>query len=240
MNIKTIIVRYKLFFLAIVSLVAFSGCIPKIQYEPVADPIPAPSLSGTIDEIVAVVKEGIDDVKEKLEEEGALEEESLEPPESMVISSTFVQYKGAWFDVLYPDNFIIHEREKAYDTASNFDGVAFASPDGAMEFYVYSPQWGGISKYETVLETEKVSSSKTVEQEQIFSESRLVLQHEKKIEWVTIDALNGEYARSYVVTTEENNTVRYLFGIKYATLEDLEAARIAYEAFKASLIQYAD
>src|SRR5262249_28258696 len=51
---------------------------------------------------------------------------------------------GAWFDVAIPPNFTAIPINKSSSSATGYDGARFVQQDGAVEFYVYSPQWSGL------------------------------------------------------------------------------------------------
>jgi hypothetical protein len=51
-------------------------------------------------------------------------------------------FEGAWFQVAYPADFVAVPSLPSA-TAEGYDSAFFRSPDGAVEFYVFAPQWGG-------------------------------------------------------------------------------------------------
>ncbi|TAK05544.1 hypothetical protein EPO33_00105 [Patescibacteria group bacterium] len=133
-------------------------------------------------------------------------------------------WRGTWFDVKYPPGFAA--RVGAEDSAF------FTSPDGKVEFYVYSPLWGGDAAADVGLNsaTERLVDEKT----QVDGPTTT--------HWVTIAAKDGSYTRSWVDIKDDNfgSPVNHAFGIKYKDAAAYAGWRDAYLAFKASLVQYAD
>lgn len=137
-------------------------------------------------------------------------------------------FKGAWFDIKYPVGFKTVIREPAATGGGEgkaCDGVSFLSPDGLVEFYIYSPQWGGNPQWILRREGEKQTSY------------RVQREGDKTVTYVTRQGPG--YTRSYA-DYRQYETVRWVFGYQYAS----EAARKAYNPlylkFKQSLQQYAD
>ena len=140
---------------------------------------------------------------------------------------TYLPYSGAWFDIEYPADFIIREREKS-PTGSGYDGVVFREQNGDVEFYVYSPQWSGTSEFETQLENEELLEETTQED---FG---------KTVTFIKLHDIDDNYYREYKVFEENEGTVRYLYGFKYKT-EKLHTKYLdAYNHFANTLVQYAD
>lgn len=55
-------------------------------------------------------------------------------------------YRGAWFEVKYPSDFTAQGSMGSGSAEDDqFDSAFFTSPDGEVEFYIFSPQWGGES-----------------------------------------------------------------------------------------------
>lgn len=139
-------------------------------------------------------------------------------------------WRGTWFDVKYPPGFATH--------AGAEDSAFFTSPDGKVEFYVFSPLWGGDAAADIGLNpvTERLVEEKTME------DTSNEEQGPKTTHWVTIAAKDGSYTRSWVDIKDENygSPVNHTFGIKYKDAASYAGWRDAYLAFKGSLVQYAD
>jgi hypothetical protein len=57
----------------------------------------------------------------------------------------WLTYTGAWFKTEYPTNFNVVPVSKSSSSKDGYDGVKFVGVKDRVEFYVYSPQWGGLS-----------------------------------------------------------------------------------------------
>lgn len=78
--------------------------------------------------------------------------------------SEWKAYKGAWFAIEYPPDFIVKPSLKS-TSAKGYYSAYFASPDGSVKFYVFSPQWNGLpSDFALNPETEEYISEKIEDQ----------------------------------------------------------------------------
>lgn len=147
-------------------------------------------------------------------------------------------YRGSYFDIKYPREFIAKPTEPVQT-----DEAYFSSPDGAVEFFVFSPLWAGDPEnYLEVAPTEEIVSEKTETGEALPNQLK---DSERIIRWVTIKAKDESYYRSFVSIKEQvredgGSELHHVFGIKYKDNETYEKYKDAYEAFKNSLEQYAD
>ena len=135
-------------------------------------------------------------------------------------------YEGAWFSIDFPADF----RERSSipsSTADGYDSAFFVSPDGEVEFYVYSPQWGG--------DPGDIALDPKTER---MGDQAVSAEGGKTVRRWTIEAKDGSYRRSYVETRE--GTVSWVIGIRYADDEALARYRGAYVRFKGSIRQLAD
>lgn len=143
------------------------------------------------------------------------------------------KHNGDYFSVTFPEDFTAIE--------INGDEVRIVSPDESVEFYVYSPLWDGQpATYLEIWETEELadeSSTITIKED--------VYRDNVQTRWVTAQARDGSYIRSYMYqrscnTSELLDCVSYAFGIKYRDQQAYARYRDAYKAFKASLVQFSD
>lgn len=154
-------------------------------------------------------------------------------------------YKGDWFDISYPKDFTASPTtpQRVYNgiTQVDTDEARFLSPDKSVEFFVYSPQWYGEPKeYTNVAPTEKIISEKI---EETKASERPGQYGDTLMRWVTIEANDGSYSRSFVSIQQQLGTgseLHHVFGIKYKNKAAYDTYKNAYVAFKASLKQYAD
>jgi hypothetical protein len=151
-------------------------------------------------------------------------------PESIPYTNTNIRsYVGAWFTIHYPSDFIVHPSMPSSTSADGFDSARFTSPDGLVEFYVFSPQWDG-QAYDIELKPES---------EYLFDKELRNLRDKTEILF-TIAAKDGSYKRSYRETTMYQSNVRWILGIKYASQMAYQKYQDAFVRFKKSLTQYAD
>lgn len=146
-------------------------------------------------------------------------------------------YYGSFFKISYPQDFksspdgpkdTYPESDMEYIET---DEAVFTSQDGVVQFYVFSPQWGGTSKWESALENEKLVSSKTTEQEQEIGGM-------STITYMTFEAKDGSYTRS--ISIKETENTKMAFGVKYPDIETYRLFKPEYLEFKKSLEQFAD
>lgn len=135
-------------------------------------------------------------------------------------------YKGAWFDVYYPSVFKVVPREPG--AANRPDGASFLSPDGKVEFYVFSPQWSGNPTWH-----QKRPGEKCVSYRQQKKGTRTVT-------WVTYRAGDGSYERALEDLADATLNCRRIVAFRYRNQSAYRAYRPQYLKFKASLVQYAD
>ena len=146
---------------------------------------------------------------------------------SLVTSAQTATFKGAWFQIQYPSNFIATGSMKSL-TADGFDSAVFTSPNKQVEFYVFSPQWEGEANDIKLQGQEKLINTKT----QISGDT--------EITWWTITSPNGTYQRSYVQKTHKIFHTTCIFGIMYKNAKAFDLYKKEYANFKNSLQPFAD
>lgn len=143
-------------------------------------------------------------------------------------SQGWLTYKGAWFEVKYPSNFKVRPSSRS-SSGQGYDSVFFSSPDGSVEFYVFSPQWNG-----DPADIEMNSQSEVqVSQSSDKQAGRIVRR-------MTIRARDNSYLRSFEDTEDTTTNTRKVFGIKYRNEAAYSRYRQSYLTFKQSLRQFAD
>ena len=146
---------------------------------------------------------------------------------ALVEQVEYEKYTGAWFTVEFPGNFSVTPSLQSTTRTEGYDSVVFTSPDGKVQFYIFSPQWSGVAT-DIALQSGEEETEHTTD-----TENGLIVER-----W-TIKADNGQYSRSYE-STSETGGINRIFGIRYLSSEDLERYRAEYLHFKNSLQQYAD
>lgn len=174
-----------------------------------------------------------DDTINYIQKEINLNGEEFEEKEDDVLTELAV-YKDSWFEIQYPINFTAYPNEPI-DKFENYEFVKtdeahFLSANGSVEFFVYSPQWGGNPlSYLIKADNEEIENEKTTVDD---IDSDIVLK------WVTIKNKEGKYTRSYY--SKQTESTHLVFGIKYKDQTSYDLFKEDYKAFKKSLIQYAD
>ncbi|MBN8221131.1 MAG: hypothetical protein J0L53_09400 [Spirochaetes bacterium] len=138
------------------------------------------------------------------------------------------KYSGAWFDVVYPGTFKVMPSLASSGVSGKYDSAHFESPDKAVRFYIFSPQWAGETPDIAVKAGETEKTEKT-EKSGGFTRR-----------WYTITPKGEGFTRSYVENTSEDKTVRWVIGIEYKDKKSYEIYKKDYLQFKKSLKQFAD
>jgi RNA polymerase subunit RPABC4/transcription elongation factor Spt4 len=137
-------------------------------------------------------------------------------------------FTGAWFKITAPSDFIVKPSMKS-SSGSGYESAFFDSPDGDVEFYVFSPQWGGEPNDINIdANTEKVISTLTQTSNGLTKT------------WDVIQALDGSYYRSYQDTKTQGGNIHWIIGLKYKSKAAHEKYEKAYLSFKKSLTQFSD
>ena len=109
---------------------------------------------------------------------------------------------------------------KSRTSIKGCDSAFFISPDGLVEFYVFSPQWNGEpSDISINTETENLISEKTDKQ------------GGKTVRWLTIGARDKRYLRSYVDRENKTQNTRFVTGINYPDQDVYNSYREMYLKF---------
>lgn len=213
-----------------VFLLLGAGC----QQEQAQEQEQAVSLPPAVEELQA---QPVPETEKQDKSEAVVDEE---PPQIGV-----TLFRGSWFDIKYPQDFTaipaapttVHDGKTYVQT----DEAYFTSPDGAVEFFVYSPLWAGDPKtYLTITPTEELVSEKT---DEVKEDERPGQFGDRIVHWVTVKAKDGSYYRSSVSIREQvgsGSELHHVFGIKYQDSASYEKYKEQYVAFKESLHQYSD
>ncbi len=165
------------------------------------------------------------------------------PPSPVPVGTTL--YHGSWFSLAYPASFTARpltptQRVGATSRVTT-DEAFFTSPDQRVEFFVYSPLWGGDpASYLEIAPTEVLVDERIQEQGEGEVPGTI---GSTATRWVTVRAQDGSYMRSFVSLKKQINTgsdVHHVFGIRYRHDAAYQDYKAAYVAFKASLQQYTD
>lgn len=151
------------------------------------------------------------------------------PCRSRATSSTF---KGAFFAISYPSDFKVRPSKFNSPNTPDYpavDSAFFTSPDGTVEFYVFSPLWNGTPN-DIVLSdsTEEVVSRKIEEKDGVI------------IRRATVRAKDYSYYRSIEDVENTKLNTRRVFGVKYKNQHAYDEYKQKYLKFKNSLEQFSD
>jgi hypothetical protein len=136
-------------------------------------------------------------------------------------------YQGAWFTINYPDDFMPRNSMRSLTSTEGYDSAFFLSPDGLVEFYIFSPQWNGIP------------ADININRQTEYMLDRDIRKRSDKTEILyTIAAKDGSYKRSYRETRQYD--VNWVLGIRYSSQKAYDKYQQAYVRFKESLEQFAD
>ncbi len=138
-------------------------------------------------------------------------------------------FNGEWFSIGYPSDFTVRPSIKSRTSIKGCDSAFFISPDGLVEFYVFSPQWNG----------EPSDISINTEIEEMISE-KTDKQGANTVRRFTIGARDRSYLRSYVDRENKAQNTSFVTGIKYPDQDVYNNYREIYLKFVKSLKQYAD
>lgn len=145
-------------------------------------------------------------------------------------------YRGSYFDIEYPKEFSAASLSSEGPGYVEKNEARFTSPDGSVEFFIFSPSWGGDpTNYLIIAPTEQIVDDTSSESGSGYNR--------KIIRWVTVESKDGSYYRSFVSIKEQVGTgsdLHHVFGIKYINNDAYDRYRNAYISFKESLRQYAD
>lgn len=141
----------------------------------------------------------------------------------------YKKFEGAWFSIKFPENFSARNSMKSSTHSDGFDSAVFTSPDGKVQFYVFSPQWSGNP-------TDILVNKKT----EILMDSSVEQKGKNKVKRWVIAANNGSYQRAYEETIDTESKTNQIFGIVYNPELYKDEYKKEYLHFKNSLVQYAD
>jgi hypothetical protein len=137
-------------------------------------------------------------------------------------------FTGAWFTVTVPADFTARPSMQSR-SGSGYESAFFDSPEGDVEFYIFSPQWGGDPTDNNIDNNiEKITST-------YHETSKGLIK-----KWTEIQALDGSYFRAYQDTKVQNGTIHWIIGLKYKSKAAYAKYKPAYLSFKKSLKQFSD
>jgi hypothetical protein len=151
--------------------------------------------------------------------------------QSKASSAESTTFRGAYFEIKHPKDFVAKPLDAK--VAKEASAATFSSPDGAMTFYIFSPQWGGDAPSIALDTSREVEASRKAEK----GKSSGV---EGKYTWTTIAAKDKSYTRIYQDFLATDGSIHWVIGMKYKSDAVLQQYKSQYAAFKTSLRQLSD
>jgi len=149
--------------------------------------------------------------------------------ESKRTTNEWETFNGTYFRISYPKDFLVKPSIKADASDGLFDSVFFISPDGTVEFYIYSPLWNGNASDITFDDAKELS----------ISDKTNVID-EYIVTYMTFEAKDKSYTRSYVYKENFKTNNLTVFGINYRNRDDYDKYIEDYSRFKKSIEQWSD
>lgn len=154
-------------------------------------------------------------------------------------TAPYAKYHGAWFDIDYPVGWKATPFSRSATSTTGSNSARFTSPNGSVEFYVFSPQWNGNPK-EIALDPKR----ETLVSHRVVRTSRVKITggylYNNVANWYTARAKDHSYERSWVDVEDQGLNVRHVFGIKYRHQAGYQKYRPQYSHFCNSLEQFSD
>jgi hypothetical protein len=174
----------------------------------------------------------------------ALSFSAMSQAEERLDPQGWLTYTGAWFTIKYPTNFSVVPLSKSSTSIDGYDGVKFVAAKDLVEFYIYSPQSGGLQADYTNEISAKVGSEKTetdkTQTKDYVVEGKVIETNAIIKRIIVISAKNNSYRRTFEMSEDYLNATRLIFGFRYPDKARFKNYLPSYEAFKNSLLQYAD
>ncbi|MBF0544066.1 MAG: hypothetical protein HQM08_06525 [Candidatus Riflebacteria bacterium] len=137
-------------------------------------------------------------------------------------------YKGAWFEVFYPSDFVAKPSLISKNKLNEFDSISFAPLNQSVEFYVFAPLYG--YSPEDIGPRSNENQVSSVEKKKGLIITRTTVYSDKE----------GKYVRTVIDTTDtgpRNTFARHCFGFKYSDKATFEAYNKVFQQFQKSLVQ---
>ena len=130
-------------------------------------------------------------------------------------------FGGGGFEVSYPNTFRAIGSQRSPEK-NGYESVFFTSPDGAVEFYIFSPTNKGVPNDIDVKINEKISPIQVTSGKSVSARF-----------W-TITAKDNSYTRAYHESIDSKTGSNWIVGIKYKSQAAYNKYKYDYLAFKKS------
>jgi len=140
---------------------------------------------------------------------------------SIQATAQFKPFLGAGFEVSYPNSFMAIGSKRSSEV-NRYESVFFTSPDGSVEFYIFSPTNKGVPNDIDVKINEKISPIQVTSGKAVSARF-----------W-TITAKDNSYTRAYHESIDSKTGSNWIVGIKYKSQAAYNKYKNDYLAFKKS------
>jgi len=140
---------------------------------------------------------------------------------SIQATAQFNLFGGAGFEVSSPNTFRAIGSQRSPEK-NGYESVFFTSPDGAVEFYIFSPINKGVPNDIDVKINEKISPIQLTSGKMVSARF-----------W-TITAKDNSYTRAYHESIDSKTASNWIVGIKYKSQAAYNKYKNDYLAFKKS------
>jgi hypothetical protein len=140
---------------------------------------------------------------------------------SIQATAQFKSFLGAGFEVSYPNSFMAIGSKRSPEV-NGYESVFFTSPDGSVEFYIFSPTNKGVPNDIDVKINEKISPIQVTSGKSVSARF-----------W-TITAKDNSYTRAYHESIDSKTGSNWIVGIKYKSQAAYNKYKNDYLAFKKS------
>jgi hypothetical protein len=161
-------------------------------------------------------------------------------PSHAVAPSGWKTYSGAWFEISYPQSFTPVPLQKSNTKATGVDSAVFVSPSHEIEFYVFSPQWGGHASALDIDSRHERITSKKISVSDDRGGGGASKEDAITDTWLGIRALDGSYVRFVHHQRNDVCQTARAFGVKCKDMTLYRRHKTDFDRFRKSLIQYGD
>jgi len=156
------------------------------------------------------------------------------------LPSGWKTYSGAWFNISYPQSFTPVPLQKSSTKATGVDSAIFVSPSHEIEFYIFSPQWGGHASALDIDSLNERITSKKVSVSDYHDGGGASKRDAITDTWIGISALDGSYVRFVHHQRNEVCATDLAYGVKCKDMTIYRQHKTDFDRFRKSLIQYGD
>ncbi|MBF0406170.1 MAG: hypothetical protein HQM10_02365 [Candidatus Riflebacteria bacterium] len=136
-------------------------------------------------------------------------------------------FKGAWFEVFYPSDFIVRTSLVSKNKPGQIDSVFFSPLNRSVEFYAFAPLYGYDPEDIQIKSNENLVSTSEKKKNSIITKTTILSDKEGKYNRTIIDVTN---------TGPRNTFARQIFGFKYVDQRTFDAFNKIFQKFVKSYV----